>query len=364
MSKQEDDAQEKSLEATPHRIQKAREQGDVAQSRELNTAASYIGVLVALALFADWSVELFGVYGSAFFDRPEELAGVLMGPGSQGALATIFWAYFAAAAPILFIPAVCVILSLIAQQAIVLSLSKVEPKMSRISLISNAKQKYGLTGMVEFLKSATKLLVLSIVLGMIAIAQAPEYVMLAQLDGRVLGARLGDETMIYIGAATLVAIVVGGADFFWQRFDHAKKLRMSYQEMKDENKQTEGDPAMKQRRREKAQALASNKMLQKVPEADVIIVNPTHYAVALKWSRKRGEAPVCVAKGVDEIAARIREIAFENQVPIHRDPPTARALHAVVELDQEIPEEHYRAVALAIRFSDEVRAKARREGKA
>lgn len=102
-----------------------------------------------------------------------------------------------------------------------------------------------------------------------------------------------------------------------------------------------------------------NQMLADVPEADVVVVNPTHYAVALKWSRLPGEAPVCVAKGVDEIAARIREKAQEAAIPIHRDPPTARALHAIVEIGQEIPEEQYRAVAAAIRFADAMRQRAK-----
>ena len=105
-------------------------------------------------------------------------------------------------------------------------------------------------------------------------------------------------------------------------------------------------------------SLAMNQMLAEVPKADVIIVNPTHYAVALKWDRKAGRAPICVAKGVDEIAARIREIAAENAIPVHADPPTARALHATVEIGSEIRRDHYRAVAAAIRFAEMIRKKA------
>ena len=134
---------------------------------------------------------------------------------------------------------------------------------------------------------------------------------------------------------------------------------MSRKELTDESKDAEGDPYMKQKRRQKGQEIASKQMIQDVPNADVVIVNPTHYAVALKWSRLPGDVPVCVAKGVDEIAARIREKAQESAVPIHSDPPTARALHAVVEIGQEIPPENYRAVAAAIRFADEIRRKAK-----
>jgi flagellar biosynthetic protein FlhB len=128
----------------------------------------------------------------------------------------------------------------------------------------------------------------------------------------------------------------------------------------DETKNSEGDPHLKQERRARAQAIAAQQMMSDVPKADVIIVNPTHYAVALKWARKAGSAPTCVAKGVDEIAMRIREVAMENGVPIHSDPPTARALHAVTEIGHEIAPDQYQAVAAAIRFADQMRDRARK----
>jgi flagellar biosynthetic protein FlhB len=115
-----------------------------------------------------------------------------------------------------------------------------------------------------------------------------------------------------------------------------------------------------EQRRQRGQEIATNKMLQDVPTADVVVVNPTHYAVALKWDRSVGRAPICVAKGVDEVAARIRDLAHENGVPVHSDPPTARALHAEVDLGQEISQDHYRAVAAAIRFAEGIRKKAAR----
>jgi flagellar biosynthetic protein FlhB len=154
-------------------------------------------------------------------------------------------------------------------------------------------------------------------------------------------------------------LVIGGIDYMWQYQEHLRKNRMSHKEMMDEFKQNEGDPHMKQQRRQKGYEIAMNQMLADVPEADVVIVNPTHYAVALKWSRLPGEAPVCVAKGVDEIAARIREAAAEAGVPIHRNPPTARALHASVDIGHEILPDQYQAVAAAIRFAEMMRKKAR-----
>jgi len=154
-----------------------------------------------------------------------------------------------------------------------------------------------------------------------------------------------------------------GIDVVWQRFDHARRLRMSFQELREENRQSEGDPHVKAQRRNRAEAIATNRMLLDVPKADVVIVNPTHVAVALRWSRAKGSAPVCVAKGEDAVALRIREVAETAGVPLHADPPTARALHAAVPVGREIAPEHYRTVAAAIRFSERMRAAARARGR-
>jgi flagellar biosynthetic protein FlhB len=134
---------------------------------------------------------------------------------------------------------------------------------------------------------------------------------------------------------------------------------MTRKEMTDEMKESEGDPHVKGQRRSRAIAIATNRMLADVDAADVVVVNPTHYAVALKWDRVRGDAPRCVAKGVDEVAARIRERATLAGVPIHRDPPTARALHASLEIGDEVARADWRAVAAAIRFAEKMRARAR-----
>jgi len=131
--------------------------------------------------------------------------------------------------------------------------------------------------------------------------------------------------------------------------------------VKEEHKQSEGDPHTKQQRRQRGMDLANNRMMIDVPSADVIIVNPTHFAVALKWTREKNKAPECVAKGVDEVAAKIREIASEHGVPIHRDPPTARTIFNTVEIGEEIQPDHYKAVAAAIRISEAMREKARKE---
>jgi flagellar biosynthetic protein FlhB len=160
----------------------------------------------------------------------------------------------------------------------------------------------------------------------------------------------------------LVMVVVGGLDQLWQIFDHRQRQRMTHQEMREEHKDSEGDPHIRQQRRQRAIAAATAQMVAAVPKSAVVIVNPTHYAVALRWSPGDKGAPVCVAKGVDEVAARIREAAIEAGVPIHSDPPTARALHATTRIGDEISSSHYAAVAAAIRFAEAMRVKSRARG--
>ena len=159
---------------------------------------------------------------------------------------------------------------------------------------------------------------------------------------------------------TVLAAAVGAVDWLWEWGQHRRQNRMSRQELMDETKSSEGDPHIKQQRRARAQAIAMNQMLADVPKADVIVVNPTHYAVALRWDRAGGGVPICVAKGVDEIAHRIRAVAAEAGVPVFSDPPTARSLHAMIEIGAPIHPDHFRAVAAAIRFADLIRAKARK----
>lgn len=160
--------------------------------------------------------------------------------------------------------------------------------------------------------------------------------------------------------ALVVAILFAGVDLLWKHFDFRRRNRMTRKEVEDEHKDSEGDPHLKAARRQKAVDLALGSMLADVEKADVVIVNPTHYAVALEWKRGSGKAPVCLAKGVDEVAARIRERAREYKVPIWSDPPCARALHARTKIGEEVPREQFGPVAAAIRFAEAMRAKARR----
>jgi flagellar biosynthetic protein FlhB len=258
------------------------------------------------------------------------------------------------------VPAALVLSVLLAQRGLLFTPSNLAPRLSRISPIANAGQKFGRHGLFQFAKSAGKLTLVAGLLAIYLLARADAILMTLYADpGQILVAmgRLGFE---FLTVVTVLAVAVGVVDWIWERGQHQRQHRMTRQELMDEAKASEGDPHMKQQRRSRAQAIAMNHMLSDVPKADVVVVNPTHYAVALRWDRAGGGVPVCVAKGVDEIAHRIRDAAAEAGVPVFSDPPTARSLHAMVEIGAPIRPDHFRAVAAAIRFADLMRAKARR----
>ena len=296
----------------------------------------------------------------AMIEAPERLGAELLSPQGRAAAAGLMGAVALACLPLFAAPAIATIASVIAQRAFVVAPDKLMPKLSRISPVAGAKNKFGADGMFNFAKSAAKMAVVSAALAWFLVGELPGILTMASLGpGPVAAALMG----LLPGALVpvlAVAVVVGAADWFWQSASHIRKHRMTRKEMTDEHKESEGDPHFKSHRRARAQEIANNRMLAEVPTADVVIVNPTHYAVALRWSRAPGAAPVVAAKGVDEIARRIREAAAEAGVPIRSDPPTARALHDGVDLGREIPPEQYRAVAAAIRFAEAMRARRRR----
>ncbi len=353
-----EDQNDKQYEPTQKKLEEARKKGELARSSDLNTAAAYAGfILVAMA-----------TGGSALLSMGELLAGLLAQPvriseslfrdSARPVSAGILLPLTLGLAPWFLVPGGLVLLSAVAQRSLVFAPERLRPKLSRISPISNAANKFGRSGLFEFVKSASKLLIYSFLLAAFLYDRMPVIVVTVQLSPHAAVQILTGLIVEFLVLVLVIALMIGGIDFVWQYKEHLRKNRMSRKDLTDEAKQSEGDPHMKQQRRQKAIEIAMNKMLSEVPDADVVIVNPQHYAVALRWSRAPGSAPVCIAKGVDEMAARIREIATESGVPLYRDPPVARALHASVDIGQEILLEHYQAVAAAIRFAERMRRKA------
>lgn len=354
MSERDDDARDRPHDPTPRRLEKAREEGRGPQSQDAQVLAAYLGLAVSVAVAGGWAASWLGESLMGFLVDPSGRARLLLG-GASEAVPVLMLRIGAPVLALVALPAAFVVALLLAQGSVVAVPSKIAPNFSRLSITSNAKQKYGPKGLFEFAKSVAKVSALSIVLAVVLAGTAEQLPMMTKLGARQMGQILENRFWSVLGGVMAVGLVLAVADLLWQRHVFHRDNRMSHEELKEETKQSEGDPHIRNARRNRAVQIANNRMLNDVPGADVVITNPTHYAVALKWERSRGSAPKCLAKGVDEVALSIRRRAEASGVPVHEDAPTARALYGVVEIGSEIRPEHYRAVAAAIVFADKVR---------
>lgn len=357
-----DDDTEKSHEPTPQKLQEARKKGEVARSADLTTAATYGGFLLAgLAIGAD-TIRQTGTALMVLLDQSGPLAALTFKGGATTALSGLLSTIALAFLGWYLIPAGLGLISVLAQRSFVVAPTKLKPRLSRINPFANAKKKFGPSGLFEFAKSFAKLLFYSLLLGIFLTFRIDDMAGALHASPHLVGAIMARLVIEFMFVVLLIALGIGAADYLWQRHDFLRQNRMSYQELREEHKRHEGDPHMKQERRQRGAEIAGKQMMADVPGADVVIVNPTHYAVVLKWSRAPGSAPVCVAKGVDHVAHAIRELAAEHGVPIRHDPPTARALFATTQIGDEIEPDHYRVVAAAIRFAEAMRRRARSFG--
>jgi flagellar biosynthetic protein FlhB len=349
---------EKEHEPSQKKLDDARKRGDVVKSPELSVAAAYAGLLLATVGIGAPALGAAGSALESMVDRAEVLAPILIGGGPAFATG-IVGATFVPLLPFFLGPALAVLAVLFAQRAIVFAPEKLSPKLSRINPIANAKQKFGRGGLFEFGKSAGKLFIVSALLSIFLWRNMHRALISQAHTPAAISAEALAVIIEFLFLVLLISGSIAALDYLWQRSEFLRRNRMTRQEMLDELKQSEGDPQLRAQRRQRGEAIALNRMMADVPKADVVIVNPTHYAVALQWDRSSGRAPHCVAKGTDTVAMRIRETAATAGVPIRSDPPTARAIYASVEVGREILPEHFAPVAAAIRFAEAMRLKAR-----
>ena len=355
----EQNTDEKPYAASPQKLDQARKKGELARSQDVSIAAGYGGFFLICAVFGQELLMDVHQQLAILIQRAEELSeGVFH--GQSGTLTgTVLKLLVPSLFPLFFGSFLVTLAIIMAQNTFIFTPTKLKFKLSRISIVSNAKSKFGRSGLFEFAKSFSKLFLYSLCLFLFF-----RYHLSSILSSTDMHPQNSIFLMLHllinlIGFVFIISLSIGAFDFFWQRGEHLRKNRMSHKELTDELKQSEGDPAVKQERRMRGQKIASTRMLQDVPAADVVILNPSHFAVALKWSGFRGDAPVCVAKGTGEVAAKIRKIAQENGIPLHRDPPTARAIFAAIDIGQQVSPDLYKAVAAVIRFAQEMRKRAR-----
>lgn len=344
----DEDKDSKTEEPTARRLEKARDDGQVAVSQELRTLFMLGGALIIMWLLAPWVMAGLRDYLESFIDR---MARVELTPeGTRQLFASVLWEVSLWLVLPIGLLTILAIVGTTTQVGLLFTPKKLEPKLSNISIIKGFKKIFSKNSLVEFLKSVAKVAIVAVVgvLAVVPFLRSPEQM----VDEPLMVTLDHAHMMIVLLLAAVVAAVLAlaTADFVWQRHQHRDSLKMSKQELKDEFKDQEGDPQIKGKIRQLRQQRARQRMMSAVPDASVVITNPTHFAVALKYEMEKMAAPTVVAKGQDLIALKIREIAKENDVPIVENPPLARALFKAVDLEEEIPQEHYKAVAEVIGF--------------
>lgn len=342
-------AGEKTEKATPKRRQDERKKGNVFQSREIGVVFSLLVSFYGLKLLApyilralEWSIRNY-FYQAATVDEIITSDAIRYFIQACGVFAV-------AAMPLLLVCGAVSVIATLAQTRGLFTMKSAAPKFSRLNPIEGIKKMFSMRGVVELLKSLAKIIVLGYIIWLQFRDEFwafPRLMDMEPLQGMAFTANI---VLEIAKSAAIVMVFVAAADYFYQWWDYEKNLRMSKQELKEEYKQTEGDPQVKGKIRERQQAQARQRMMQKVPGADVVIRNPTHFAVALKYDPQRSSAPVVVAKGADSLALRIVAVAQENGVFITENKPLARGLYEAVDLDREIPDRFYQPVAEVLAF--------------
>lgn len=349
MSDKPDESQ-KTEEATPRKLEEARKKGDVPMSKDVSSLMQMIAaIIICVGLGPLAAVYLVGAM-RPMIDLSNEIP---IGAAHNDSLYAVGWLLLKVAIailPVLLLLAAAGVGAGMLQTGLVFAKDRINPKLDRLDPVAGAKRLFGGKALFEFGKGSVKLLVIAFAVTLVVFGQLERLRDMAALDVGALPDLLREATLQVLIAVTVAVAGIAAVDLIWQRWSWKKQNRMTKQEVKDEIKQSEGDPEVKAALKSLRKERARRRMAADVPKATVVVTNPTHYAVALKYDPASQGAPICVGKGMNHQAKKIREIAADNEVPLVENPPLARALHASVELDQEIPPAHYKAVAEVINY--------------
>ncbi len=343
----ESDQSEKTEDPTQKKLDDALKRGDVAKSQEVSTWFSLVGAAVIVGLFSPAIVTKLGRGMKGIVANSWQLK--MDSGGAQDIFEASGMMIMAAVGlPFLFILVLALAGNLV-QHRFVWSAENMKPKLSKISPLAGAKRIFSKDSLVNFTKGVIKISAVGVLMFAVLWPMRDELDTMVMRDLTMILPETRSITLKLMGAVIALMAVVAAGDYLWQRHKWFERQKMTLQEVKDEYKQAEGDPMVKGRIRQIRMERSRKRMMAAVPSATVVVTNPTHYAVALKYEEGM-QAPLCVAKGTDAVALKIREIAKKVNVPVIENPPLARSLYAQIEIDQEIPEEHYRAVAEVIGY--------------
>ena len=347
MAGDEPDQSEKTEDPSEKKLREAREKGNVVKSQEVNSWFMLTAATLVVLMFSNNMAGQLSTSLQSFLFNAHDIS--VTGQGGVVIMKSVLWAIVGA----LFLPFLVFVIAALAgnlvQHGFLMQTETIQPKLSKISVLQGVQRLFSMTSLVNFAKSLAKLLIVTVLILVIMWPSRDSLDVMVSLELGALLPHVQVLSLKILGAVVALYSVVAVLDYSYQRQQWWNKLKMTAQEVKDEYKQQEGDPMVKAKIRQIRMERGRKRMMAAVPEASVVITNPTHYAVALKYE-KGMQAPVCMAKGVDALALKIREIASEHDIPLFENPPLARALHAGVEVDDEIPPEHYKAVAEVIGF--------------
>ena len=353
MAEENDNSQEKTEEATPRRLEKAREDGQTARSKELATMAVLLAGAGGLLIFgsalggslADIMRDAFVIERSAIFDT-RHMSIQLLASAKEAT-----WAV----APLLILMLIAAIAGSIGIGGLLVSGKAIAPKLNRMDPIKGLGRMFSARSLIELVKAILKVGLVLVIAILILNLRTEDLLSISEEAAKPAIAHVAWTlawSFLILACATIIIAVI---DVPFQIYDHQKKLRMTKQEVKDEFKDTEGKPEVKGRIRQLQREMAQRRMMQDVPGADVVITNPTHYAVALKYDQKKMAAPIVVAKGFDQTAFKIMEIAREHKVDIMRTPPLTRAVYHNTDVGGEIPDGLYMAIAQVLAYVFQLR---------
>lgn len=346
-------AQDRTEQATPKRVKETREKGQIPRSRELNTMAVLLTAAATMILAGGGIGErLVSIMSDALTMSREQVLDPFYLTAS---LSRTLLSALLAMTPLFLAVIVAALVAPMALGGFSFSLKALAPKVSKLNPLSGLKRIFGPNGLVELAKALAKFLLVAVVAVVVLRSVAGDLLALGRLPvGEAIAAtgRMCLQVLLILSGAL---IAIAAVDVPFQLWQHARQIRMTKQEVRDEHKETEGQPELKAKVRQMQQEIASRRMMEEVPKADVIVTNPTHYAVALKYDPEKGGAPRVVAKGADEVAANIREVGRKHHVPILSAPPLARALFRSTDLGKEIPAALYTAVAQVLAYVFQLR---------
>jgi flagellar biosynthetic protein FlhB len=344
---EESERSSRTEQPTSRKLDQARRDGDVVKSADVPTLLAFAGAAGVVALAGGWIARNMAGALIPFLAHPEAIN--LSGGGAVG----VMHAALIAGLPALMVLAVAALGGVagnLIQHGFLWAPSKLAPSFSKIDPLQGVKRLFSLENLINFLKSLAKLGAVSAIAWFVLKPRAEALENMPALDPVAILPYSSEVLRALIGAVLIFTAALAGLDWFLARQRYMARMRMTREEVKQDHRDTEGDPHVKGRQKQIRMTRSRQRMIQNVPKATVVVVNPTHYAVALRYDQGETAAPVCVAKGVDRVALKIREVATAAGVPVIEDPPLARALYATIDVDEAIPREHYQAVAQIIGF--------------